>query len=106
MGDDAGKKEEDAGRKIVFSYGFVSKSDMPTEMKKDVVDICISSLEKHSINSECAEIIKVTMDEKFGGHWNVIVGDGFQVDCTYDLESQMTLLFAGTTAVFIWKCSD
>ena len=40
-----------AGRKIVFSYGFVRDSDMEAKMKKFVLDMCVSNLEKFSDNS-------------------------------------------------------
>ena len=39
------------GRKIVFSYGLVRACDMEDNMKKFVVEMCVSSLEKYSDNS-------------------------------------------------------
>ena len=70
-------------------------------MKKFVVEMCVSSLEKYSDNSQvrlflseaseremrlmltvqCAQIIKQKMDENFGGagYWNVVVGESFDV---------------------------
>ena len=40
-----------SGRKIVFSYGLVRTSDMEESMKKFVVEMCVSCLEKYSDNS-------------------------------------------------------
>ena len=85
------------GRKIVFSYGLVRTCDMEANMKKFVMEMCVSCLEKYSDNSlvseeetnqcnvhfflQCAQIIKQKMDETFGGagYWNVVVGEGFDV---------------------------
>ena len=89
------------GRKIVFSYGLVRTCDMEDNMKKFVVEMCVSTLEKYSDNSlvsgvaqasqeadhlvtvtvQCAQMIKQKMDEKFAGagYWNVVVGKRFEV---------------------------
>ena len=70
-------------------------------MKKFVVEMCVSTLEKYSDNSlvsgvaqasqeadhhvtvtvQCAQMIKQKMDEKFAGagYWNVVVGESFEV---------------------------
>ena len=72
---------EKPGRKIIFSYGLVRNCDMEENMKKFVVEMCVSSLEKYSDNSQVAQIIKQKMDENFGGagYWNVVVGESFDV---------------------------
>ena len=34
------------------------------------------------------------MDEKFGGHWNVIVGDGFQVSHSKPINTSSAQIYA------------
>ena len=36
---------------MVFSYGFCRDSDMENSMKKFVIEMCVSNLEKYSDNS-------------------------------------------------------
>ena len=47
-----------SGRKIVFSYGFCRDSDMEDSMKKFVIEMCVSNLEKYSDNSLVSFIVK------------------------------------------------
>ena len=56
---------------------------------------------------QCAKIIKETMEEKYGGmgKWQVVIGESFGVDITYDTESLFYMYFVGTVACFVWKCS-
>ena len=46
-----GKKEEEAGRRIVFSYPMAKYVDMSDKMKLDCIEICSSALEKHTDNA-------------------------------------------------------
>ena len=71
---------------------------------------------------QCAKIIKEAMEEKYGGmgFWQVrlnllkmmkvavtqvVIGESFGIDMTYDLESLFYMYFVGTVACFVWKCS-
>ena len=47
------------------------------------------------------------MEEKYGGmgKWQVVIGESFGVDITYDTESLFYMYFVGTVACFVWKCS-
>ena len=35
----------------------------------------------------------------------VVIGESFGVEITYDLESLFYMYFVGTVACFVWKCS-
>ena len=35
----------------------------------------------------------------------VVIGESFGIDMTYDLESLFYMYFVGTVACFVWKCS-
>ena len=51
-----GKKEEEAGRRIVFSYPMAKYVDMSDKMKLDCIEICSSALEKHTDNAPVRQI--------------------------------------------------
>ena len=71
---------------------------------------------------QCAKTIKITMDEKYGqmGAWQVlsskkrieddekfqvVVGESFGVDMTYDIDSLFFFYFLGTVGCLVWRCS-
>ena len=73
---------------------------------------------------QCAKFIKESMEEKYGGlgswqvellktiyyhivirFWQVVIGESFGIDMTYDLNSLFYMYFVGTVACFVWKCS-
>ena len=35
----------------------------------------------------------------------VVIGESFGIDMTYDLNSLFYMYFVGTAACFVWKCS-
>jgi len=47
------------------------------------------------------------MDEKYGqmGAWQVVVGESFGVDMTYDTDSLFFFYFLGTVGCLVWRCS-
>ena len=37
--------------------------------------------------------------------FEVVIGESFGIDMTYDLNSLFYMYFVGTAACFVWKCS-
>ncbi|CAE1263346.1 DNAL4 [Acanthosepion pharaonis] len=60
---------------ISMSYALPLHSDMLAEMKTEVLETCIVACEKFPENlDEAAWLIKSEMENKFCGHWHVVVG--------------------------------
>ncbi len=61
-------------------------------------------MEKFADNLEkAAQLIKEQMDKKFGAPWNVVVGEGFSFEVTYEVKNLLYLFIAGTKGVLLWK---
>ena len=68
---------------------------------------------------QCAKFIKESMEEKYPGSWQVfrfffhfiwkliqvVIGESFGLDMTYDKDSLFYMYFVGTVACFVWRCS-
>jgi dynein light chain 4 len=51
---------------------------MNEDMRIETLEVVVTALEKSPNHLEnAAKLMKDTMDKKFGGGWNAIVGEGF-----------------------------
>ena len=96
-------------------YPLVKHTDMTTEMREEAMDTCITAVEKHHADMEkCTQVsfghalvwckysrqqtvhhnraaharmqmIKETMDKKFGAPWHVVAGGYFSYDITFEV---------------------
>ena len=103
-------------------YPLVKHTDMPTDMREEAMDTCITAVEKYHADMEkctqvrkqtmcvdsafraCAltdkwfhllyrskrlfcsyQMIKETMDKKFGAPWHVVAGGYFSYDITFEV---------------------
>ena len=90
----------------IAKYPLVKFSDMPAEMRDEAIDISISAVEKFPKNMEKAtQTIKENMDRKFGSHWNVICGEGFSYEISYEVKHVLYVFVGGTKVVLVWKVS-
>eukprot|EP00892_Ulva_mutabilis_P003812 jgi/Ulvmu1/1802/UM119_0020.1 len=88
----------------VAKYPLVKHCDMTVEMKEEAVDVCITAVEKFPDEREkCTQMIKDTMDKKFGPAWHVVVGKGFSYDVQYEVKNLLYLFVGGVTGVLLWK---
>eukprot|EP00798_Chlamydomonas_sp_ICE-L_P025056 gene25056-10707_t len=88
----------------VAKYTLVKFTDMGAEMREEAMDICITAVEKFPLESEkCTQMIKETMDKKFGSPWHVVVGSGFSYEITYEVKNLLYIFVGGRTAVLLWK---
>ena len=79
---------------------------MMAENSADTLDIITSAIDKHSStkNFEAAgQLIKNTMDRKFGATWHVAIGEGFGFDLTYQ-EGNMLYAYYNNIGVVVFKC--
>ncbi len=50
-----------------------------------------------------AQLIKTTMDKKFGAAWHCVIGEGFGFDITYQSKN-MVYVYYGTIGILAYKC--
>ena len=61
------------GKRVIYTYPMVKQTDMPDDMRAEVVEMCVNACEKHTTNNEnAAKMIKELLDKKFGTSWHVV----------------------------------
>ncbi|EDQ90326.1 uncharacterized protein MONBRDRAFT_32058 [Monosiga brevicollis MX1] len=89
-----------------FNYGLVVESDLNEETQAECLESAQTAIEKHSnSNEEAAKMLKGIMDKKFGGPWNVVIGEAFGFEITHQMSNLCYLFFGGNMAVLVWKCN-
>jgi len=81
-------------------------SDMPTEMGSEAVEIVTMALDKFQANKNyeaAAQLIKNTMDKKFGLSWHCAIGEGFGFDITCH-RTFLLHVYYGQAGVLCYKC--
>lgn len=86
------------------NYALIKQSDMNEEMRVEAVEICASAVEKFADNYEkAAQSVKDGMDRKFGAPWNVVIGEYFSFEITYEVKNLLYLFMGGTKGILLWK---
>ena len=63
-----------------------------------------AAVEKFVDNTEkAAQAVKEQMDKKFGAPWNVVVGEYFAFEVTYEVKNLLYVFLGGVKAVLLWK---
>jgi len=92
-------------RKLV-SKALTRSVDMTVEMQAEVMEIVVMSVDKFQATKNyeaSAQLIKTTMDKKFGSAWHVAIGEGFGFDITYQAKN-MIYVYYGAIGVLCYKC--
>eukprot|EP00045_Choanoeca_perplexa_P022085 m.8298 g.8298 ORF g.8298 m.8298 type:complete len:107 (-) comp9141_c0_seq1:69-389(-) len=106
MAEDGSVKKEEVDIRRNFNYPLVVKSDLNEEMLAECTETAQTAIEKHAGNNEeAAKMLKQVMDKKFGGPWNVVLGEAFGFEITQQEGNMLYMYFGGATAVLVWKCS-
>jgi dynein light chain 4, axonemal len=80
--------------------------DMSIEMQQETMEIVVMSVDKFQATKNyeaSAQLIKSTMDKKFGSSWHVAIGEGFGFDITYQSRN-MIYVYYGSIGVLCYKC--
>merc|ERR1712066_359133 len=77
----------------------VGTCEMSPEMFNEAVKITKENIGAPT-NSECASKIKIAFDEKYGGNWLVIVGEGYGLFFAHQAEN-FAHFFVGKTKSFV-----
>ena len=79
---------------------------MSMEMATESMEIITMAVDKfmQAKNYEAsAQLIKTTMDKKFGASWHCVIGEGFGFDITYQSKN-MVYVYYGQIGVLCYKC--
>jgi dynein light chain 4 len=96
-------EEED---KKVWNYPLIKYSDLPEETKIEILDTCISAVERYvtELDKAC-QYIKEEMDRLYEGIWHCIIGESFGFEVTYELTNFMYAFHLGNVGILLWRCS-
>ncbi|CAE7211721.1 Dnal4 [Symbiodinium sp. CCMP2592] len=86
----------------------VKHTDMPNDMKTEVVDIIAGSIDKFTlptgVNFEGAtRAIKDALDKSYGFNWHCAMGKGFCFDVTAQNGTLMHCYYQGELAILVYK---
>ena len=87
------------------SYPLIKHTDMESEMRNEAVEICTGAVEKYGSTDleRASQLIKESMDKKFGAPWNVVVGQYYSSEITAEVKHLLYLFFGGQFAILLWK---
>lgn len=80
--------------------------DMPAEMASEALEVITMSVDKHQATKNyeaAAQLIKTSLDKKFGAAWHCVIGEGFGFDITYQAKN-LVYVYYGTLGILIFKC--
>ena len=105
MGEPATQMTDQEYRKLA-SKPIMKYNDMNAELYNETVEIITMACDKHipQKNYEAAaQLIKQTMDKKFGTSWHCFIGEGYGFDVSYQ-QRHMLYLYTGEIGVLVYKC--
>ena len=79
---------------------------MSAEMAAESMEIITMAVDKHQTTKNyeaAAQLIKSTMDKKFGAAWHCAIGEGFGFDITYQAKN-MVYVYYGQIGILAFKC--
>lgn len=79
---------------------------MPAEMASEALEVITMSVDKHQATKNyeaAAQLIKTSLDKKFGAAWHCVIGEGFGFDITYQAKN-LVYVYYGTLGILIFKC--
>eukprot|EP00037_Helgoeca_nana_P031348 m.399141 g.399141 ORF g.399141 m.399141 type:complete len:113 (+) comp28378_c2_seq1:82-420(+) len=89
-----------------FNYSLTVKTDMNDEMATDAQEVAVTCIEKSKNNYEQAsKMLQDELTKKYGGGWQVVMGEGFGMEITHDHGSLLYCYSAGQVAILVWKCN-
>jgi dynein light chain 4 len=53
---------------------------------------------------KAAQLVKESMDKKFGATWHCCVGEGFGFDVTYNTRNMLYLYYGEKLGILVFKC--
>lgn len=81
-------------------------NDMTAEVCTETIEIITMACDKHvpvKNYEAAAQLIKQSMDKKFGASWHCFIGEGYGFDISYQ-QRHMLYLYVGDIGVLVYKC--
>lgn len=75
---------------------------MATE-SMEIITMAVDKFQATKNYEAAAQLIKTTMDKKFGASWHCAIGEGFGFDITYQSKN-MVYVYYGAIGVLCYKC--
>ena len=77
---------------------------MQEEMKQEAMEVTVTAVEKFAENYDsAARMVKEALDKKFGAPFNVVIGEAYSYNVTYQQHSMMLMFTNGNVAALIWR---
>lgn len=77
---------------------------MKEDMKQEAMEICVTASEKFTDNYEiAARTIKDSLDKRFGGPFQVVVGESYGCAIIYQAKSLLYMYNGGNIAILAWR---
>ena len=96
----------DAEYRKLVSKTLTRSVDMPAEVANEAMEVITMSVDKHAATKNyeaSAQLIKASLDKKFGAAWHCVIGEGFGFDITYQSKN-MIYVYYGQIGVLSYKC--
>uniref|UniRef100_A0AC35U218 Aldolase_II domain-containing protein n=1 Tax=Rhabditophanes sp. KR3021 TaxID=114890 RepID=A0AC35U218_9BILA len=89
-----------------FTHPLIQDCTLPEKMRIDAVYLAMVSCQRYKTNyKKIAKDIHSRLMKKFGGDWNVIVGERFGLQIAYDPNSLLYMFCGVNIAICIYRCS-
>jgi len=100
---------EDKTKPIQFkrlcTFPLIRHNEMTEPMCDATVKIVSESCDLFVDNNQnAAQMIKETLDERYGGSWHVVVGEQFGLEVSHEAGTLLYLFYGGDKAVCVWRC--
>ncbi len=79
---------------------------MSHEMAGESLEVITMSIDKHQATKNweaSAQLVKTTLDKKFGAAWHCVIGEGFGFEMTFQSKN-MIYVYYGSIGVLAYKC--
>lgn len=104
-GEEGGEEAAQAEGDSRFNAPLVKYCLMNEDMKQECAELCVTAVEKFPQDLEsAAKFIKGQMDDKYGASWQIVVGEQFGLQVTYESQNLLYMYVGGNTCVGVWKC--
>jgi dynein light chain 4 len=82
----------------------VITSDIPGDIRTEVLDLIVGCIDKHGSNLElAAKNAKEALDKHYGLTWQVIIGRGYSFDITALGGNMMHFFYQGDLGILAYK---
>ncbi|ETV71756.1 hypothetical protein H257_12917 [Aphanomyces astaci] len=104
--DAVGGELSEAEYRKISSRPHMKFNDMTSEVCTETIEIITMAVDKHvplKNYEAAAQLIKQSMDKKFGSFWHCFIGEGYGFDISYQ-QRHMLYMYVGEIGILVYKC--